>query len=83
MTNIVEFPAAPAPVQPDAPHVSIVVEHGQPVKWFEFACSFLAEDGSEYSFSIWARNREHALERMRSLRATANVDGQMFSQSQF
>lgn len=79
MTNIIEFPA-PAPVQPDAPHISIVVENGQPVKWFEFACSFIAEDGSEYSFSIWARSQEHAQTRMRSLKSTANVDGQIFTQ---
>lgn len=77
MADVIEFPK-PAEPMPDAEHVCIVVENGQPIKWFEFTCTF-SDGETEYSFRLWARDFADAERRLNELRATARVDGQLYA----
>ena len=75
MTNVVQFRREE---RPEVEHVTITVENGQPVHWYEYACTF-DHDGKKFAFSIWAKSFEDAEARMASLRATAYVDGQIYA----
>lgn len=64
---------------PDAEHVARVAREGKLETWFEFTCSYVAADGSEYGFTIWAMNHAHAERLLADLRQTAKVRGQLYA----
>lgn len=70
--NVIKFPDKN---QPDKKHV-LVDDRG--VKWFEFTCSYDDKSGNSFIFSIWAKSKEDAEERMAALKQTAKIDGQLF-----
>jgi hypothetical protein len=78
MTNVITFPPKPEE-KPDDDCICIIPTDGKPVKWFKFSCSFQSGD-KDYGFEIWALDAEDAERRLADLKATAIMDGQLFSQ---
>lgn len=73
MGDIVEFP------NPNAPDADCVWVDPQGVEWLKFAIAFT--DGErEYAFNIWARDFDHAEQCSKSIRATAELKGQVLAQ---
>lgn len=64
-------------LQPDPAHV---FTDAQGQTWCEFAVTFVDPEGVEFCFALWALDHNDAERRVKALRETATLDGQIFSE---